>query len=210
MRTRIKICGIASASAASEAVYAGADALGFNMYGSSARFIDPDETAVILGDVPPFVTTVGLFVNHSGDEVARIIEQCQFDLLQFHGDEDNDFCRSFGRPFIKAIRVGADTDVERVCGRFPDSKGILFDAMVRGKFGGTGTAFDWSLLTQIGKPVLLAGGLSADNVGDAIGTAGPYSVDVSSGVESSPGVKDAQLMLKFVRAVRTADEKKEV
>ncbi|MDG2070790.1 MAG: phosphoribosylanthranilate isomerase [Pseudomonadales bacterium] len=202
MRTRVKICGIKSSDAIDAAVAAGADALGFNMYKSSTRYVGPEETANLLVQIPPLVTKVGLFVNHSADEVSAIIEQCRFDVLQFHGDESNEFCSAFSMPFIKAIRVEQNTDIEAAVATYPNSSGVLLDSHIPGQFGGTGTTFDWSKIPVLDTPVLLAGGLTADNAGRAIDLVHPYAVDVSGGVESSAGVKDAHLITKFIEAVQ--------
>ena len=206
MRTRIKICGIKSSDAAEAAIAAGADALGFNMYKSSVRYVEPAETTALLMQLPPLVTKVGLFVNHNAEEVSRIIEQCHFDLLQFHGDESNEFCSAFAMPFIKAIRVEQDTDIEKAVAAYPNSSGVLLDSHIPGQFGGTGTTFDWSIIPVLNTPVLLAGGLTVDNVGRAIDLVHPYAVDVSGGVESSAGVKDAHLITQFIDAVQMERE----
>ncbi len=205
MRTRIKICGITSVKAVQTAVNTGVDALGFNMYEPSSRFLTPDRTEELLNEVPPFITTVGLFVDHSGSQIESVIDRCNFDLLQFHGDEQNDFCRSFDKPFIKAVRVDKETDIERLPTLFPDSIGLLLDTWVDGQLGGTGISFDWTQVPELEKPVILAGGLCADNVQQAIRIVKPYGVDVSSGVESSPGIKDGHLIEAFVRSVSRAD-----
>lgn len=205
MRTRIKICGIKSSDAAAGAIAAGADALGFNMYKPSARYIEPEAAGALLAQLPPLVTKVGLFVNHSAEEVSAITQQCHFDLLQFHGDESNEYCRVFGMPFIKAIRVDEDTNIEKAVAAYPGCSGVLLDSHVPGQFGGTGTTFDWAKIPTLEKPVVLAGGLTVDNVARAIDLVHPYAVDLSGGVESSPGVKDVNLMTQFVHAVQTVE-----
>lgn len=206
MRTRIKICGIKSSDAADAAIAAGADALGFNMFKSSVRYVEPAETAALLSQLPPLVTKVGLFVNHSAEDVSTIIEQCHFDVLQFHGDESNEFCSAFAMPFIKAIRVEQDTDIADAVAAYPNSSGVLLDSHIPGQFGGTGTTFDWSKIPALDTPVLLAGGLTVDNVGRAIDLVHPYAVDVSGGVETSPGVKDTHLIMQFINAVQMERE----
>ena len=209
MHTRIKVCGITSLPSAAAAVEAGVDALGFNMYEHSVRFIGTEATNKILRELPSSTIKVGLFVNHSEAEVLSIIEQCCFDVLQFHGDEDNSFCASFSKPFMKAIRVGQETNIAREVASYPDSVAVLLDSSVKGKFGGTGISFDWRSVPELTKPVVLAGGLDANNVAEAISIVGPYAVDVSGGVESSPGKKDPELIREFVGAVAATNQSKE-
>jgi phosphoribosylanthranilate isomerase len=210
MHTRIKICGITSLSSAAAAIEAGADALGFNMYERSIRFIGVDAANEILRELPSSTIKVGLFVNHSEDEVLSITQRCSFDVLQFHGDEDNSFCASFSKPFMKAIRVGRETDIASEVARYPDSVAVLLDSSVKGKFGGTGISFDWQNVPKLTKPVFLAGGLDVNNVSEAVRTVSPYAVDVSGGVESSPGEKDPELIRAFVHAVQGANQIKEL
>ncbi len=209
MHPRIKVCGITSLSSAVAAVEAGVDALGFNMYERSVRFIDANTTNEILQGLPSSTIKVGLFVNHSEADVLSITDQCSFDVLQFHGDEDNSFCASFSKPFMKAIRVGQETDIAREVASYPDSVAVLLDSAVKGKFGGTGISFDWRSVPKLTKPVVLAGGLDADNVAEAIRIVRPYVVDVSGGVESSPGEKEPELIREFVRAVAATNQSKE-
>ncbi len=206
MVTRVKICGITHPDDALMAVRAGADALGFVMYEPSPRFVDAPSAQKICAQVPVFVTRVGLFVNHSREQVGSICRQVPFDLLQFHGDESNEFCASFHRPFIKAIRVAPGDDVAQLVAQYPDSHGVLLDAFVDGLYGGTGRTIDWKQLPALKTPVVLAGGLDPDNVGLAIANAAPYGVDVSGGVERSKGRKDPGKIMDFMRAVRAADD----
>ena len=210
MHTRIKICGITSLSSAAAAIDAGVDALGFNMYERSIRFIGVDAANEILRELPSSTIKVGLFVNHSEDEVLSITQQCSFDVLQFHGDEDNSFCASFSKPFMKAIRVGGETDIASEVARYPDSVAVLLDSLVKGKFGGTGISFDWQNVPKLTKPVFLAGGLDVNNVSEAVRTVSPYAVDVSGGVESSPGEKDPELIRAFVHAVQATNQIEEL
>tara|TARA_B100001559_G_scaffold302938_1_gene291122 strand:- start:61 stop:696 length:636 start_codon:yes stop_codon:yes gene_type:complete len=210
MHTRIKICGITSLSSAAAAIDAGVDALGFNMYERSIRFIGVDAANEILRELPSSTIKVGLFVNHSEDEVLSITQRCSFDVLQFHGDEDNSFCASFSKPFMKAIRVGRETDIASEVARYPDSVAVLLDSLVKGKFGGTGISFDWQNVPKLTKPVFLAGGLDVNNVSEAIRTVSPYAVDVSGGVESSPGEKDPELIRAFVHAVQATNQIEEL
>ena len=214
MRTRIKICGVTNLADALAAAYSGADALGFNTYDKSPRCIKPKQIKQIVDQLPPFVSVVGLFVNASESFVRAACSEVRFDLLQFHGDEANEYCRQFDIPFIKAIRVQSLEQLESEATRFPDSQGILFDAYASNALGGTGKSFDWSLLNfsntsqkELHNNVILAGGLHVDNVRLAIETVGPYSVDVSSGIEISPGQKDHQKMQKFIDAVNSSTQR---
>ena len=210
MHTRIKICGITSLDIALDAVDAGVDALGFNMFESSSRYIGIEDTKEILNALPSSVIKVGLFVNHGYKEVRSAIEHCPFDLLQFHGSEDNTFCDSFPLPFLKAIPFVSKDETQVDFERYPDSIGILVDSAVAGKFGGTGISFDWASVPTSELPIWLAGGLCAENVASAIEIARPYAVDVSGGVESSPGVKNSEMIRKFVKVVRDTDNLKGV
>ncbi len=209
MRTRVKICGITSPDALQAAVMAGADAVGFVMYRGSSRYVSAELAAHLVAQTPPWVTTVGLFVNHTINEVNVLSQACQFDLLQFSGDEDNAFCQSIRRPFIKSVRVGEQTDVQDAIASFPDSRGIQLDADVQGQFGGTGRTFDWTKIPHRVNGLTLAGGLTPDNVESAIQTVAPFGVDVSGGVESAPGTKDPGLIEAFIGAVRRADNQGE-
>ena len=210
MHTRIKICGITSLDIALDAVDAGVDALGFNMFESSSRYIGIEDTKEILNALPSSVIKVGLFVNHGYKEVRSAIEHCPFDLLQFHGSEDNTFCDSFPIPFLKAIPFVSKDETQAEFDRYPDSIGILVDSAVAGKFGGTGISFDWASVPSGELPIWLAGGLCSENVASAIEIARPYAVDVSGGVESSPGVKNSEMIRKFVKVVRDTDNVKGV
>ena len=210
MHTRIKICGITSLDIALDAVDAGVDALGFNMFESSSRYIGIEDTKEILNALPSSVIKVGLFVNHGYKEVRSAIEHCPFDLLQFHGSEDNNFCDSFPLPFLKAIPFVSKDETQVEFERYPDSIGFLVDSAVAGKFGGTGISFDWASVPKGDQPLWLAGGLCAGHVASAIEIAQPYAVDVSGGVESSPGVKNSEMIRKFVKVVRDTDNVKGV
>lgn len=204
-RTRIKICGITNSRDAEFAVASEVDALGFNLYEESPRYVDAKTAAGIVDQLPPYVTSVALLVNHTREDVELLLKKAPFDFLQFHGDETDEFCCSFGMPFIKAIRVEKLVDLEGQVDRFPHSKGILLDAFVEGEYGGTGKIFAWSKVPVISKPVVLAGGLTPDNVRQAIKQIRPFAVDVSSGVESEKGIKDHEKVSSFIREVRTAD-----
>jgi len=200
---RVKICGITRVEDALAAVAAGADAIGLVFYAKSPRAVDIEQARAILAALPPFVTTVGLFVDAERSELECILASVQLDLLQFHGDESVQQCEAFGRPYIKALRVKAGDDIAAQAARYPSAQGILLDAYVEGVPGGTGEAFDWSLIPQaLSKPLILAGGLRPDNVAEAVSRVRPYAVDVSGGVEASKGVKDVEKVGAFIRAAR--------
>ena len=202
---RSKICGITRIEDALAAAEAGADAIGFVFYAKSPRAVDVRQARAIIAELPPFVTTVGLFVNASRCELNEILEVVPLDLLQFHGDETPQDCEGYHRPWIKALRVRPGDDLEAACQLYAGARGILLDTYVPGVLGGTGEAFDWSLVpARLGKPIILAGGLSADNVGQAIARVKPYAVDVSGGVEQAKGIKDAAKIEAFMRAVKQA------
>ncbi|AAN67609.1 MULTISPECIES: phosphoribosylanthranilate isomerase [Pseudomonas] len=202
---RSKICGITRIEDALAAAEAGADAIGFVFYAKSPRAVDVRQARAIIAELPPFVTTVGLFVNASRCELNEILEVVPLDLLQFHGDETPQDCEGYHRPWIKALRVRPGDDLEAACRLYAGARGILLDTYVPGVPGGTGEAFDWSLVpARLGKPIILAGGLSADNVGQAIAQVKPYAVDVSGGVEQAKGIKDAAKIEAFMRAVKQA------
>jgi phosphoribosylanthranilate isomerase len=186
-------------------VASGADALGFNFFKGSTRYISPGKAAEICAQVPAFVATVGLFVNEPLADVNRIIGSLRLGLVQFHGDETPEYCDSVGHPYMKALRATNRDQIKAEAQSFETAQAILVDTATDGQFGGTGKTFDWSMLPDLGKPVVLAGGLDATNVGAAIAATHPYAVDVSGGVERSRGVKDVAKMKKFVEAVQSAD-----
>lgn len=205
-RTRIKICGIREPAMGRAAAAAGVDAIGLVFHAASPRAVDAGTARAIAGALPPFVAAVGLFVNHDARAVRDILAQVPLTMLQFHGDEAPAFCDQFGLPWIRAVRVGPGVDLLECEGRFSRAAALLLDAQVPGQFGGTGTPFDWSLVpSALERPVVLSGGLDAGNVGSAMRAVRPWAVDVSSGVESRRGVKDAALIEEFVRSVRDAD-----
>lgn len=205
-RTRIKICGLRDPAVARAAAEAGADAIGLVFHGASPRAVDPALARDIAAAVPPFVTIVGLFVNHEEQAVREILARVPLAMLQFHGDETPDWCDRFGLPWIRAIRVGAGVDLLECKARFARAAALLLDAQVPGEYGGTGKAFDWSLVPPaLARTVVLSGGLDAGNVSRAIREVRPWAVDVSSGVETARGVKDAARIEEFVRSVRDAD-----
>ncbi|MBG0846574.1 phosphoribosylanthranilate isomerase [Pseudomonas chengduensis] len=202
---RSKICGITRIEDALAAVEAGADAIGLVFYGKSPRAVSIEQAAAILQALPPFVTSVGLFVDMPRDELQQLLQRLPLDLLQFHGDESPADCEGHGRPYIKALRVRPGEDLAAAMAPYAGAQGILLDTFVEGVPGGTGASFDWSLVPEdAAKPIILAGGLDADNVAAAIRQVRPHAVDVSGGVEASKGIKDADKIRAFVRAVRDA------
>ena len=199
MAVRVKICGITRLEDALHAATAGADALGWVFYDKSPRHVTAQQAAAIGAALPPFITRVGLFVDASGDEIKSILQSVSLDLLQFHGDETPAFCAQFGKPYIKAVRVHAATDLLKYAADFDAACGLLLDAYVPGVPGGTGESFDWKLIPKnFPKPLVLSGGLTPDNVTDAIHQTEPWAVDVSSGVESSKGIKDPHKVAQFI------------
>jgi phosphoribosylanthranilate isomerase len=203
MPLKIKICGITNSADAEMAHQAGADALGFIFFKGSPRFISNDKIKSIIREIPPFVSKVGVFVNASRDEVQRAIEETGIDTLQFHGDETPEACRGFGLKTIKAFRVQGK-DMLQIMPRY-DVEAWLLDSFVAGERGGTGKTFDWDLAvhaTSLGTPVILSGGLNPENIARAVSHVQPYAVDVSSGVESAPGKKDANLIATFIQRAR--------
>ncbi|WP_339485771.1 phosphoribosylanthranilate isomerase [Pseudomonas sp. EL_65y_Pfl2_R95] len=202
---RSKICGITRLEDARAAIAAGADAIGFVFYPKSPRAVTIEQAQAILASLPPFVTTVGLFVDMPREALVQLLEQVPLDLLQFHGDETPEQCEGFGRPYIKALRVKPGVDVAHQIAAFASASGILLDTFVAGVPGGTGEAFDWSLVPQgLEMPIILAGGLTPDNVQAAIMQVKPYAVDVSGGVEASKGLKDSSKVQAFIKAVRNS------
>ncbi|MDH4585360.1 phosphoribosylanthranilate isomerase [Pseudomonas sp. BN415] len=200
---RIKICGITRIEDALAAVAAGADAIGFVFYAKSPRAVTPAQARAIVAALPPFVTTVGLFVDMPRAELTQVLAEVPLDLLQFHGDESPEACAGYGRPYIKALRVKPGDDIAAAISSYPEASGILLDTFVQGTPGGTGEAFDWGLVPQIAaKPLILAGGLTPENVGEAVRQVRPYAVDVSGGVEACKGIKDAAKIQAFIQQAR--------
>lgn len=205
-QTRIKICGITTADDARAAVDHGADAIGLVFYARSPRSVTVQQAQQIVAAVPPFITVVALFVDEPADGISRILSSVPVDLVQFHGDETPAFCQQFGRPWIKALRVRPGVELEALCKDYQAGRGILLDSWQDGVPGGTGKSFDWDLAARtLPLPVVLAGGLNEDNVGEAMARLRPAAVDVSGGVERAPGVKDSGKIERFVAAVRAAD-----
>jgi phosphoribosylanthranilate isomerase len=208
-RTRIKICGITRVEDAAAAVACGADAVGLNCYERSARFVMRGRLRELACALPPFVTPVLLFVNATAEEVLACLAEVPHALLQFHGDETAAECGIFGRPYLRAVRMGEGVDLLDCARSFPSAMALLADAPTAG-FGGGGKVFDWSRLpppTRRTMPLVLAGGLDEDSVGDAVTRVRPFAVDVSSGVESAPGIKSGERMRRFCDAVRRADRR---
>lgn len=202
MRTRVKICGITRVDDALTAVEQGADAIGLVFYAPSPRNVSIEQAAIIAAAVPAFVSVVGLFVNAEPGFVRSILGKVQLDLLQFHGEESPEECMQYQLPFIKAIRVKNDTNLVQCAQDFFAAKALLLDTYTEGVAGGTGHVFDWSLIpAQLAKPVILAGGLTQQNVASAITQVKPYAVDISGGVEISKGIKDAEKIAAFMKQV---------
>lgn len=199
-KTRVKICGITRLEDALTAIEAGADALGFVFYPPSPRYIEPEKAAEIIAQLPPFVTTVALFVNEPEAEVRRIMALTQVDLLQFHGDENADYCQQFGRAWIKALRVRDADSLQQDLNQFHAARAILLDSYRPGVPGGTGETFNWELIpAQSAQAIILAGGLTPENISTAVQQVKPYAVDVSGGVEASKGIKDPVKIHAFIR-----------
>ena len=202
MRVRVKICGTTRVEDALCAVEQGADAIGLVFYDQSPRNVSINQAIEIANHIPAFVRVVGLFVNAEPSFINEVITNAKIDLLQFHGDETPEECASYSLPFIKAIRVKSDTNLVQYAKEYSAAKGLLLDAYAEGVAGGTGHVFDWNLIPkQLAKPIILAGGLKADNVAQAIQQVMPYAVDVSGGVEASKGIKDAAKIAAFMRQV---------
>ncbi len=201
-RTRVKICGITRIEDGLAASAAGADAIGLVFYAPSPRSVDIDQAIAIRRALPPFVTVVGLFVNESEDTVARVAERVKLDVLQFHGDEPPSDCERSGMPYMKAIRVNDNVDLHAVSKRYANARALVLDSHDEKLWGGSGRTFDWRLVpVDIALPIVLAGGLTPANVADAITRLRPFGVDVSGGVEQSPGIKDAARIAKFIQEV---------
>ncbi len=209
LRTRIKICGITNIDDAMVCIDNGADALGFVFCEASPRNIELAQAQSIIAQLPPFVTTVALFMDASSDDVRQVLSRVQVMSLQFHGQESEDFCRQFDKPYIKAVAMGSEQNLHKQAQKYASSQALLLDSNELGKMGGSGKTFDWNRkIQQTDKPLVLAGGLSAGNVAQAIKKISPYAVDVSSGVEKSKGIKDHQLVKQFIEQVLQADNEK--
>jgi phosphoribosylanthranilate isomerase len=205
-RTRIKICGLREVQHARVAWEEGADAIGLVFYRRSPRYLTAEQAAPIAAALPPFVASVGLFLDAPEAEVWDVLERVPLDLLQFHGTETAEFCAHFGRPYVKAVPMEEGTDLIEWAHRFAGAKALLLDAHTPGTAGGTGLTFDWKKIPpDLPVPIILSGGLDAGNVGRAIREVRPWAVDVSSGVESARGVKDPGRIVEFIRSVRLED-----
>jgi phosphoribosylanthranilate isomerase len=206
MRTRVKICGLTRPSDCQAAATAGADAIGLVFYAQSPRAVNIDQARAVVASLPPFVSSVGLFVDAPAAFIAAVLAAVPLDLLQFHGDEPPDACAAFGRPWVKALRVRPEIDLMREADRYAGARALLLDAYFPGVPGGTGERFDWGLIPpELGPRIVLAGGLTPDNVAEAIGRVRPYAVDVSGGVESARGIKDHAKIEAFMQGVRDGD-----
>jgi len=204
-RARVKICGITSTEDAINAVKLGADAIGLVFYDKSPRFINLETAKKIALTLPPFVSKVGLFVDASNDEINTVLAQVPLNILQFHGNETPEQCNEYSMPYIKAVRMQNGIDINNIANQYSDAIALLLDAYVEGIQGGTGETFDWSRIpNDIEKPIILAGGLTPTNVSNAIQQVSPYAVDVSGGVESEKGIKDATKIAEFMREVTNA------
>ena len=208
-RTRIKICGITRVEDALCAAHAGADAIGLIFYGPSPRAVTIEQAASISNALPPFVSTVALFVNAAAHEVDEVIARVRPSILQFHGDEDASYCGHFGMPFLKAIRVGNGMtayDLLEYANKFHAARAWLLDTLSSVVYGGSGESFDWSVIPDVMRcRIVLSGGLQPDNVATAIRMIRPWAVDVSSGVEAQKGVKDHARIRQFIEEVKNAD-----
>lgn len=204
-RTRVKVCGLTRVEDVDAVARSGADAIGLVFYPASPRLLSLGQARTLRAAAPPFVSVVALFVNAPREDVLRVLETVRPDALQFHGEETQQFCAQFGLPYVKACRVRRGVDLLEYLRSFPDASGWLLDAYVEG-YGGEGASFDWSLApAERERPLILSGGLTRENVGDAIRRVAPWAVDVSSGVESAKGIKDAAKIAAFIAEVRNAD-----
>ncbi len=204
--TRVKVCGITRTEDALHAAAEGVDAIGLVFYPKSPRFISASQAADICRSLPAFVTSVALFKDADAETVQQVLAQVPVDLLQFHGSESAEYCRQFGRPYIKALGMAGESVVPKRVEAYHDARGLLLDGHAPGAAGGGGESFEWSLIpADVGYPLILAGGLDATNVAEAIRIVRPYAIDVSSGVESDKGIKDAALVTAFMNRVRQAN-----
>jgi len=186
----------------------GADAIGLVFYPPSPRYVEIEQAAEIAAALPPFVTTVGLFVNADEQTIADVVSRVRIDLIQFHGNECKDYCGLHQRPYIKAVRMSDDVDLDKQLNDFSQARGLLLDTYKAGVPGGTGEQFNWDRVpAHLADKIILAGGLTPENVKDAVAQVHPYAVDVSGGVESAPGKKDTEKMARFIEAVRSQESR---
>ena len=203
MLTRIKFCGITRAEDVQCATDLGVNALGFVFVKESPRSLTPEQARQLIELVPPFVMTVGLFMDAAVGDIEGIIRHTGINLLQFHGSEDEEFCHQFKIPYLKAVPVGSTASIARFCARFSTASGFVLDSHSSGEMGGTGKTFAWHEIPRsIERPVMLAGGLTPKNIAQAVREVRPYAVDVSSGIEAAPGLKDVEKMKRFVMEAR--------
>jgi phosphoribosylanthranilate isomerase len=204
-RTRVKICGITNIEDANSAVLAGADAIGLVFYEASPRYVSINIAKQIIDNIPPFINCVGLFVDADDSFIREVLNEVAIDTLQFHGQETEQACALYNRPYIKAVRMNENVNLFEEVIKYPTAKALLLDAYVKGVPGGTGMAFDWSIIPKdLSKPVILAGGLDESNVKKAISQVRPYAVDVSGGVEKEKGIKDPVKIKKFISETMNA------
>jgi len=199
---RVKICGITRSVDIQAAVRAGVDALGFVFAQRSKRVLEPSLAAELVAQVPAFISRVGLFMDQDSDAVASVLDRVPLNLLQFHGTEDAAYCRQFRLPYIKAVSMVSDQAVQQALDEYPDAAALLLDSHAPGGVGGTGVVFDWSMIPAASMPLVLAGGLRPGNVRQAVAQVKPWAVDVSSGVEDSPGIKNEELMREFIQEAK--------
>ncbi|MEW6561715.1 MAG: phosphoribosylanthranilate isomerase [Pseudomonadota bacterium] len=204
--TRAKICGITRLEDLKAVAVSGADAVGLVFYEKSPRHVTLEQATALMAAMPPFLTTVGLFVNAPPEAVRAVLQAVPLDVLQFHGEEPPEYCAQFGRPYLKAVRVRPGLDLLQYAACHAGAQGLLLDAYVEGTHGGTGASFDWGLIPHdLPLPVILSGGLHPGNVAEAIRQVRPWAVDVSSGVEASKGIKDAAKIAAFMNEVKQTD-----
>lgn len=201
-RTRVKVCGLTRPEDALAAARFGADAIGLIFYPRSPRGVDIEQARRVRNALPPFVTVVGVFVDPQADFVARAIAEVSLDLVQFHGSESPEFCQGFSRTYVKAVRVRPGIDLHQIARRYASARALMLDSFEPGRHGGTGRTFDWSLIpADLEMPFILAGGLTPENVADAVAAVSPFAVDANGGVEASPGIKDPGRIEAFIREV---------
>lgn len=201
MRTRVKVCGITRQQDALCAINMGADAIGLVFYSPSPRAVSIEQAQTIVENIPPFVSVVALFVDAPPHEVFYCIQKVRIDMLQFHGDESASYCEQFNKPYLKAIRMRNDIDLVTMAKQYASASALLLDSYLPGIPGGTGQTFNWSMIDKIDKAIILAGGLTVENVAMAIKQVQPYAVDVSGGVEQSKGIKDHNKISAFMQEV---------